>query len=72
MVFGEEDNNKGFCGLLLWCWYLRGLEKEVTLIFQRYVILDPKRRWIGLLKIKIGFVKEATGLEFDSLCPTSD
>lgn len=45
MVFRERDN-EGFCGLVLWCsgCALRGPEKEITLAFQGYVILDAKRQ----------------------------
>ena len=58
--YGGEDNNEGLCGLVLWCpgYAMRGLEKEITLTFQRYVILDAKRQQTGSLKVKIDLCQE--------------
>ncbi|XP_039715827.1 uncharacterized protein LOC120600374 [Pteropus medius] len=44
MVCKYQDNNEGFCGLVLWyssC-ALRGLEKKTALTCQSYVILDAQ------------------------------
>ena len=42
---GEQDNNEGFCGHFPSLWvFPKGLEKGITLTFQRYVILVAKRQ----------------------------
>lgn len=49
VVFGEQDNSEEFCGFVLWCSRCdpRGLGNEITLTFQKYVILAAKRQSIG-------------------------
>ena len=42
MVFGQQDNNKGFCGLMLSCPEGSGKKKNYSDI-QGYVILDAKK-----------------------------
>lgn len=52
MVCGQQEN-EGFCVLLVWCesCTLGGLEKNIILKFQRYVILNAKRQLTGSLKV---------------------
>ena len=55
MVFGHQDNKEGFRGLLLW-WEIMPEgpgKKEITLTFQRYVILDANKQWTCSVKVKI-------------------
>ena len=53
MVFGEQDTNERFCGLLLWCGdaALRGLEK-ITHI-PKVCYLRCKKTIDSSLKVKI-------------------
>ena len=51
----EQDNSEGLLQSLLW-WEImpRGVwKKEIILTFQRYVILDAKRRQTGSVEVKI-------------------
>ena len=54
MVFGEQKQSGVLCSLdLMGDFALRGLEKGITLTFQRYVIVDAKRQYIGSVKVNI-------------------
>lgn len=68
MVCGKQDNNEGFClGSSAMGCALKGLEKEITLAFQRYVILDAKGNKQAHLRKRLAFVKKATDPGHDSL-----
>lgn len=51
MALKEQDNNEGIYGLL-GCGALWGLVKEITLVIEKYVILDAKRYQTVSLKVK--------------------
>ena len=50
---------------------LRGLEKEITLTFQRDVTVDAERQWPGSVKVKINLCQGIFGPRTQLLAMTS-